>query len=72
MAWAIDRLGRSFIDLLGTIDHLQEVGIDLSLDQQEHRHHHAPRQTPVPDHGRLRGVRALDDPATNSRIEISG
>src|SRR5215813_6306351 len=34
MAWAIDRLGRSLIDLLGTIDHLQEDGVDLYLDQQ--------------------------------------
>jgi DNA invertase Pin-like site-specific DNA recombinase len=31
---AIDRLGRSLIDLLGTIEHLQEVGVDLYLDQQ--------------------------------------
>ena len=34
MAWAIDRLGRSLIDLLGTIQHLEAVGIDLYLDQQ--------------------------------------
>jgi DNA invertase Pin-like site-specific DNA recombinase len=34
MAWAIDRLGRSLMDLLGTIEHLQEVGVDLYLDQQ--------------------------------------
>ena len=34
MAWAIDRLGRSLKDLLGTIDHLKEVGVDLYLDQQ--------------------------------------
>jgi DNA invertase Pin-like site-specific DNA recombinase len=34
MAWAIDRLGRSLIDLVGTIEHLQEVGVDLYLDQQ--------------------------------------
>ena len=34
MAWAIDRLGRSLIDLLGTIEHLKEVGVDLYLDQQ--------------------------------------
>ena len=34
MAWAIDRLGRSLIDLLGTIQHLEEVGVDLYLDQQ--------------------------------------
>jgi DNA invertase Pin-like site-specific DNA recombinase len=34
MVWAIDRLGRSLIDLLGTIEHLEKVGVDLYLDQQ--------------------------------------
>ena len=34
MAWAIDRLGRSLIDLLGTIQRLEAVGVDLYLDQQ--------------------------------------
>ena len=34
MAWAIDRLGRSLIDLLETITHLEAVGVDLYLDQQ--------------------------------------
>jgi len=34
MAWTIDRLGRSLIDLLGTIEHLEVVGVDLYLDQQ--------------------------------------
>jgi DNA invertase Pin-like site-specific DNA recombinase len=34
MAWAIDRLGRSLIDLLGTIEHLETTGVDLYLDQQ--------------------------------------
>jgi DNA invertase Pin-like site-specific DNA recombinase len=34
MAWAIDRLGRSLIDLLGTIQALQACGVDLYLDQQ--------------------------------------
>jgi DNA invertase Pin-like site-specific DNA recombinase len=34
MSWAIDRLGRSLIDLLGTIQHLEAVGVDLYLDQQ--------------------------------------
>jgi DNA invertase Pin-like site-specific DNA recombinase len=34
MAWAIDRLGRSLIDLLGAIEHLQAAGVDLYLDQQ--------------------------------------
>jgi DNA invertase Pin-like site-specific DNA recombinase len=34
MAWAIDRLGRSLVDLLQTIEHLKAVGVDLYLDQQ--------------------------------------
>ena len=34
MAWAIDRLGRSLIDLLGTIQQLESCGVDLYLDQQ--------------------------------------
>ena len=34
MAWAIDRLGRSLIDLLGTIQMLEACGVDLYLDQQ--------------------------------------
>jgi DNA invertase Pin-like site-specific DNA recombinase len=29
MAWAIDRLGRSLIDLLGTIQTLEACGVDL-------------------------------------------
>ena len=34
MAWSIDRLGRSLVDLLGTIQHLEDCGIDLYFDQQ--------------------------------------
>jgi len=34
MAWAIDRIGCSLIDLLGTIEHLYACGCDLYLDQQ--------------------------------------
>jgi DNA invertase Pin-like site-specific DNA recombinase len=34
MVWAIDRIGRSLIDLLGTIQHLEGCGVDLYLDQQ--------------------------------------
>jgi DNA invertase Pin-like site-specific DNA recombinase len=34
MAWAIDRLGRSLIGLLSTIQHLEACGVDLYLDQQ--------------------------------------
>lgn len=35
MAWAIDRLGRSLIDLLGTIQTLEACGVDMYLDQKE-------------------------------------
>src|SRR5262245_15625612 len=34
MAWAIDRLGRSLVDLLGSIQHLEACNVDLYLDQQ--------------------------------------
>ena len=34
MAWAVDRLGRSLRDLLGTVEHLKECGVGLYLDQQ--------------------------------------
>src|ERR1700730_3028449 len=34
MAWAIDRLGRSLLDLLGTIQTLEQCGVDMYLDQQ--------------------------------------
>ena len=34
MAWAIDRLGRSLIDLLATIQALETCSVDLYLDQQ--------------------------------------
>jgi DNA invertase Pin-like site-specific DNA recombinase len=34
MAWSIDRVGRSLIDLLGTIQELEACGVDLYLDQQ--------------------------------------
>jgi DNA invertase Pin-like site-specific DNA recombinase len=34
MAWSLDRLGRSLIDLLQTVEHLDGVGVDLYLMQQ--------------------------------------
>jgi DNA invertase Pin-like site-specific DNA recombinase len=34
MGWAIDRLGRSLIDLLGTFQTLHACGVDVYLDQQ--------------------------------------
>src|SRR4029077_4982785 len=33
-AWSIDRLGRSLIDLLHTVQNLEAYGVDLYLDQQ--------------------------------------
>jgi DNA invertase Pin-like site-specific DNA recombinase len=29
MTWAIDRLGRSLVDLLATVQHLENCGVDL-------------------------------------------
>src|SRR5437764_3801316 len=34
MSWSIDRVGRSLIDLLGSIQHLEACHVDLYLDQQ--------------------------------------
>jgi hypothetical protein len=51
MAWAIDRLGRSLIDLLGTIQTLEACGVDLYLDQQS-----IDTTTPA---GRLLNVRSI-------------
>ncbi len=34
MAWTIDRLGRSLVDLLNTTECLKACGVDLYLDQQ--------------------------------------
>lgn len=34
MVWSIDRIGRSLSDLLGTIQHLEDCGVDLYIDQQ--------------------------------------
>ena len=34
MAWPIDRLGRSLIDLLNSVQTLEACGVDLYLDQQ--------------------------------------
>lgn len=34
MAWAIDRLGRSLIDLLGTIQHLEACKTDVFIERQ--------------------------------------
>ncbi len=64
MAWAIDRLGRSLIDLLGTIQSLEACGVDLYLDQLN-RYDHARRAADVSDHRCLCRVRAQHDPSTS-------
>src|SRR5215467_4343714 len=63
MSWAIDRLGRSLIDLLGTIQHLEGRRRSLS-GQAEPRHHHAHGQAAVPHHRCICTVRTRHDPAT--------
>ena len=35
MTWAIDRVGRSLVDLLSTIQHLEACKVDLYIDQQQ-------------------------------------
>jgi DNA invertase Pin-like site-specific DNA recombinase len=55
MAWAIDRLGRSLIDLLGTIQTLEHCGVDLYLDQQS-IDHDTGGSSHVSNHWRIRRI----------------
>jgi Resolvase, N terminal domain len=34
MVWSLDRLGRSLLALLQTVEHLHRLGMDIYLDQQ--------------------------------------
>ena len=56
MAWAIDRLGRSLIDLLGTIQTLEHCGIDLYLDQQSIDTYDTRGSSHVSNHRRIRRI----------------
>ena len=61
-AWSVDRLGRSLTDLLDLLGELHAKGVDLYLHQQG-----LDTSTPgwpgdVPDDGRVRRVRARNDP----------
>jgi len=47
MAWAIDRLGRSLIDLLGSIQTARGLRCRPVLGSAGDRHHHAGRQAHV-------------------------
>ena len=72
MAWAIDRVGRSLIDLLGTIQHLEACHVDLYLDQQTDRHDDARGPIAIPGDRGFRGVRALNDPRARQRWARQG
>ena len=61
MAWAIDRLGRSLIDLRGTIQTLEHCGVGSAGD----RHDDPRRLSHVSNYGRVRRVRAQHDPAAD-------
>jgi DNA invertase Pin-like site-specific DNA recombinase len=54
MTWAIDRIGRSLIDLLHTIQHLESAA---------HRHHDADGKVDFPGDRRICRVRAEHDHA---------
>jgi DNA invertase Pin-like site-specific DNA recombinase len=61
LAWALDHLGRSLMDLLDTLSELEAVGVALVLHQQA-----IDTTTPASDvlsgHWRFRRIRAGDDP----------
>ena len=65
MAWAIDRLGRSLIDLLGTIQTLEACRVDLYLDQQSIDTTTPAGKLMFQGYGRLCRIRAQHDPAAN-------
>ena len=72
MAWAIDRLGRSLIDLLGTIQALEACGVDLYLDQQASIPRRPLVKPDVSGYRRVRGVRAWHDPSAYPRRPQAG
>src|SRR6516225_6850176 len=53
MSWAVDRLGRSLVDLLSIIQDLEATGVDLYLEQQN-VDTTTIRALAVPHHGRIR------------------
>jgi DNA invertase Pin-like site-specific DNA recombinase len=63
IAWSVDRLGRSLQDLCGFLSELHSLGIGLFLHQQGIDTTTPAGKANVPDDGRVRRVRALNDPA---------
>src|SRR5947207_10213268 len=62
MAWSVDRLGRSLQDLVGFLSELHALRLDLVPASAGARHHDTGRQGAVSDDGRLRRIRAGQDP----------
>ena len=66
MAWAIDRIGRSLVDLLNTIETLKACSVDLYLDQQSTDTTSPSGKPMLQIDWRVRGARACDDPGGHS------
>ena len=63
-AWSVDRLGRSLQDLVGFLSETHGAGVNRQPPPAGSRHDHAGRQSPLSDDGRVRRVRASDDPGS--------
>src|SRR5262245_45081753 len=72
MAWSVDRLGRSLQDLVAFLGEIHALGIDLFLHQQGLDTTPPAGKAMFPDDGRIRGVRAGDDPGTSPRGPSAG
>ena len=72
MAWSVDRLGRSLQDLVAFLSDLHALRIDLFLHQQGIDTTTFVGQGDVSDDGRVRRVRACDDPGTGACGSAAG
>src|SRR5262249_1445617 len=72
MAWGIDRLGRSLIDLLGTVQHLEACGVDLFLEQQAIDTTNTGRKADVSGVWGLQRIRAQHDPTAHQTRSQAG
>ena len=72
MAWSVDRLGRSLQDLCGFLSELHSLGIDLFLHQQGIDTATPAGKAMFQMNGRLRRVRARDDPRAGECGHCSG
>jgi DNA invertase Pin-like site-specific DNA recombinase len=72
MAWSVDHLGRSLQDLIGFLSEIHASGIDFFLNQQGLDTTTPAGKALFPDDGRVRRVRAIDDPGTSARRGFVG